>query len=191
MCDVRLISRPDFSSAMRAPSAISLRFVAEDLRGGRMLVRRKLEQTRRFPCPDSTAPLVETISVTVRAAPCSRQMRRKARSVTPAIGASTSRPSIFTVSDLHSVPPDLIYGLFYHNITGNATCRMVTERKWADFSGKMREKRRKSRKKCGRSNAEKEKRRARPYLLYIERRRTPEGGRRRAVSLHKKISQIS
>ena len=39
-------------------------------------------------------------------------------------------PSVnFYRSDLHSVPPDLIYGLFYHNITGNATCRMVTERK--------------------------------------------------------------
>ena len=38
-----------------------------------------------------------TISVVVNAAPCSRHMPRKAKSVTPAMGASVSRPSIGTL----------------------------------------------------------------------------------------------
>ena len=105
-----------------------LRFVAEDLRGGRMLVRRKLEQTRRFPVLIAQRlgrdHLGHGQSRAVLAADAAEG------EVGHACHRREYEPSVnFYRSDLHSVPPDLIYGLFYHNITGNATCRMVTERK--------------------------------------------------------------
>ena len=154
------------------------RVMAENLRRGGMLVRRKLKQTGRF---------LVLIAQRLGRNHFRHGQRRAVFAADAAeskVGHSRHRrkhkPSVnFYRSDLHNLPPRVVYGLFYHNTAVNATCRMVTVHKAREKSRENAEKRSDFSRKVRLVSVAARRKQAlsggTPYLLYIGTLRTKKG----------------